>query len=56
MKTLTYNEAINNILKILELVQKGEEIVIKNASNKENVAVIIPFDKYQKKKKNQKRK
>jgi hypothetical protein len=30
MKALTYNEVIDNILKILEMVQSGEEIVIKN--------------------------
>lgn len=55
MKTLTYKEAIKNILNILEQVQQGEEIIIKSASNQENVAVIIPFDKYQKKKKSRKK-
>jgi antitoxin (DNA-binding transcriptional repressor) of toxin-antitoxin stability system len=49
MKALTYNEVIDNILKILEMVQSGEEIVIKNIKTQENVAVIIPYKKYQKK-------
>ena len=46
MKALTPNEVINNILKILELVQNGEEIIIKSVKNQENVAVIIPYEQY----------
>lgn len=49
MKALTYNEVIDNILKILEMVQSGEEIVIKNVKTHENVAVIVPYKKYRKK-------
>lgn len=47
MKALTYNEVIDNILKILEMVQNGEEIVIKGLNTRENVAVIVPYQKYQ---------
>lgn len=49
MKTLTYDEAKDNILEILEMVRGGEEIVIKNVQTQENVAVIVPYKKYQQK-------
>ena len=46
MEALTRNEVINNILKILEIVKSGEDIIIKNEENQENVAVIISYKKY----------
>jgi len=46
MEALTQNEVINNILKILEMVKSGEDIIIKNEENQENVAVIISYEKY----------
>ncbi len=49
MKALTLNEVMSNILKILEQVQNGEEILIRNAQNQESIAVIIPYQKYLKK-------
>ncbi len=49
MKTLTQNELIKNILKILELVKGGEEIIIKDEQNQEEVAVIISYKKYKNK-------
>ncbi len=49
MKALTYNEVIDDILKILEMVQSGEEIVIKNVKTQENVAVIVPYKNYRRK-------
>lgn len=49
MKTLTDDDAKNNILGILEMVQNGEEVVIKNINTEENIAVIVPYKKYQKK-------
>ena len=49
MKAITSNEVISNMLKILEQVQNGEEIIIKNAQNQEGIAVIIPYKKYLKK-------
>lgn len=55
MKALTHNEVIDNILKILEMVQSGEEIVIKNVNTQENVAVIVPYKKYQRKDKSKKK-
>ncbi len=56
MKALSYKEVIDNILKILEMVQSGEEIIIKNAKTQENVAVIIPYKKYKKKGKSKEKK
>ncbi len=49
MKALTQNEVTKNILKVLEMVRSGEEIIIKNEENQENVAVIISYEKYKSK-------
>jgi len=46
MKTLTFNEMRNNIQKIIEMVNKGEEIIIKNEQDQEKVAVIISYKKF----------
>ena len=46
MKALTPNEVTSNILKILELVQNGEEIIIKSDKNQEKVAIIISYEQY----------
>lgn len=46
MKTLTFNEMRKNIQKIIEMVEKGEEIIIKNEQNQEKVAVIISYKKF----------
>ena len=50
MKSLTYNEVMNDFLNILRKVQKGEEIIIKNEKNEENLAVLMPYKKYKRKK------
>jgi prevent-host-death family protein len=49
MKTLTYDETKDNILEILKLVKSGEEIIIKNSKTRKNIAVIVPYEKYQQK-------
>lgn len=49
MKTLTYHEATDNFLKILELVKSGEAFIIQN-NLMENAAVIMPYKNLQKKK------
>ncbi len=46
MKPIPYKKVSKNILAILEQVSKGEEIVIRNEHNQENIAVIIPYAKY----------
>ena len=48
MKAVTHNEVKKNFLHILEMVQRGEEIMIRNEQNQKNIAVIIPYDTYQK--------
>ena len=53
VKILTYDEVVNDFFNILRMVQGGEEIVIKSDKNKENMAVIMPYEKYKKKKERQ---
>ncbi len=48
MKALTKKELKKNIIELLELVKKGEEIFIQSDKNQETEAVIIPFKKYKK--------
>lgn len=48
MKTITYDELMDNPLTVLKMIQGGEEIIIKNVQTQEKVAVIIPYNKYQK--------
>jgi hypothetical protein len=50
MKSLTQNEIKNNIVEILNMVQKGEDILIRNDKNKKSMAVIISYQKYKKNK------
>lgn len=50
MKALTYPEFSKNLVKILKEVNLGEEIIIKNDKTQENIAVLIPYKKYQEKK------
>ncbi len=46
MKLIPYNEVSKDIHAILDLVKKGEEVIIKNDQNQENIAVIISYTKY----------
>jgi hypothetical protein len=46
MKPVPYKEVSKNIRAILELVSQGEEVIIKNEQDRENLAVIIPYAKY----------
>ena len=50
MKTLTANEIGKDFELILELVLKGEEIIIKNEKSKKKIAVLLPFENYKKQK------
>ncbi len=50
MQTLTQNELKDNVLKVLELVENGEEILIRKGNNKKNIAVLIPYPQYKQKK------
>lgn len=49
MKPVPYKEVSKNIHTILELVSQGEEVIIKNEQNQENLAVIIPYAEYRRK-------
>lgn len=46
MKTLTIGEFKSHLSDILDLVRKGEEIVISFGKKREKVAVIVPYDHY----------
>ncbi len=46
MKTLMVGEFEKNFSKVLEIIEQGEEITIRSDNKKENIAVLIPFDKY----------
>lgn len=46
MKPVPYKEVSKNIRAILDLVSKGEDVIIKNEQDRENIAVIIPYEKY----------
>ncbi|MDI6734639.1 MAG: prevent-host-death protein [bacterium] len=50
MKTLTYMEVENNFPRVLDIVKSGEDIVVSTEKKRELLAVIIPYEKYWKKK------
>lgn len=47
MKTVTHEEIQDHFMQFLDLVQHGEEIMIQNEHDHQNVAVIIPYNIYQ---------
>jgi antitoxin (DNA-binding transcriptional repressor) of toxin-antitoxin stability system len=51
MKTLPIAEVKTHLSAILKEVESGSEIAISSGKRKETIAVIIPFDVYQKTKK-----
>jgi prevent-host-death family protein len=46
MKTLMVDEFKRNISEVLEIIKQGEEVTISSGKEKENIAVLIPFDMY----------
>jgi len=50
MKTLTYMEVKNNFPVIWDTIRNGEEIVVSTEKRREKIAVIIPYERYQRKK------
>ncbi len=46
MKPIPCNEVSKDIHAVLDLVKKGEEVIIKNDQDQENLAVIISYEKY----------
>lgn len=49
MKTLAVGEFKSHFSEVLEDVRHGEEFVVCYGRKKEKVAVVIPYEKYQKK-------
>ncbi len=47
---MTQNELRDNIFKILEMVEDGEEILIRNEKSRKSIAVLIPYPQYKHKK------
>ena len=46
MQTMTVGEVKAHFSETLDLVQKGEDIVISFGKRKEKVAVLVPFSRY----------
>lgn len=46
MKTLMIDEFKENFSYVLEIIKQGEEVTISSDKKKENIAVLVPFDKY----------
>jgi antitoxin (DNA-binding transcriptional repressor) of toxin-antitoxin stability system len=47
MQTMTVGEVKAHFSEVLELVQKGEDVVISFGKKKEKIAVLVPFVSYQ---------
>jgi len=46
MTTLTQKQVKEDISKIFEIINKGEDVLIKEDDNKKNIAIIIPYNKF----------
>lgn len=46
MTTLTQKQIKDDISRIFEIVEKCEDILIKEDHNQENIAIIIPYKKF----------
>ena len=51
MKTLKIGELKANFSEVLELVRKGEKIIISYGKKGEKVGIIIPYEEYKKERK-----
>lgn len=47
MQTMTVGEVKAHFSEVLEMVQKGEDVVISFGKKKEKIAVLVPFSHYQ---------
>ncbi|MDZ7720907.1 MAG: type II toxin-antitoxin system prevent-host-death family antitoxin [Balneolaceae bacterium] len=52
MEALTYPEFSKHLTELLKKVELGEEIIIQHEETRENIAVLIPYKKYQEEHKN----
>ncbi len=48
MKTITQNDLQNNFAQVLDILQRGEEILINNEQDQQHLAVMISYNTYQK--------
>jgi len=46
MKTLMMGEFKEKFSEVLEIVKHGEEVTIKSDKKEQNIAVLVPFEKY----------
>lgn len=46
MRTVLIEEAIRDLLHLLKMVQQGEDIIIKDDQEQENIAVLMSYPKY----------
>lgn len=47
MQTMTVGEVKAHFSEVLDIVQKGEDVVISFGKRKEKIAVLVPFSHYQ---------
>jgi prevent-host-death family protein len=47
MQTMTVGEVKAHFSEVLDIVQKGEDVVISFGKKKEKIAVLVPFSHYQ---------
>lgn len=51
MKAFTSVEIENNFSKIINMIKSGEEILVSTAKGRKTLAVIVPYEKYKKRRK-----
>jgi prevent-host-death family protein len=49
MQTMTVGEVKAHFSEVLDIVQKGEDVIISFGKKKEKIAVLVPFSHYQRK-------
>ncbi len=47
MQTMTVGEVKAHFSEVLDMVQRGEDVVISYGKKKEKIAVLVPFSHYQ---------
>lgn len=47
MQTMTVGHFKSHFSEVLDLVQRGEDVVISYGKKKEKIAVLVPFDRYE---------
>jgi antitoxin (DNA-binding transcriptional repressor) of toxin-antitoxin stability system len=47
MQTMTVGHFKSHFSQVLGLVQQGEDVIISYGKKKENIAVLVPYDRYE---------